>query len=1403
LLTYTVRPRFYFAAAVVASNFVWNDGTSNIGTSASITVNPINNTTYTCSLDALGCSTSTSVTVTTLPVPAQPAATNSTQCGVAIPTASVASNAGSNGTGQFYWYNALTGGTLLQGPPMGTTLATYYTNDFSSSTLTNSSIAGNASITAGGQLQLTPNALSQAGALTVNAAGYYAPTMLQVDFDQTNSPAGLADGFSYSFCDDGSATGVVPTNAELGTGSKLRIAFDTYGAGAGAAGIYILYGSNVINSPGQVVGTNGVVAYSNNITWVNASNVHVTISVTASGLCSVTVGSTAIFTNVQLPTGYASANKSNWAHFIKARTGGIAGNFLIDNLTIQTNAPSTGSNTWLSNVGTTTTWYVAERAVGGCETQRTPVTVSVFTPPTLTISNSKTVCNNTTQELTVTSFVPDYSTYSWTPTTNLFSDPGCTVPYTGGSTETVYFLSNVAGAYTYTLNASEPINGCQNQATVTMSVLPTSITTSASPASLCVTGNTVLSFTPTTNLFNGALQWLSSPDGISYTPISGANGLTYAANALSTSTYYRMSITDDNANNCLNSDYFVLVDNPSVVSTTGGSKCGAGSVTLSATPSTGGTIYWYASVTGGTALGTGNSFATPSVASTTNFYASCLGAGSNVYTGGKPSTNGADGTNTVGGIYFTVTQAMTLNSVKLYPTTAGTSTFVLYSGSVTSGTAIYTTSYTFSGANSAGVTVPVGWNIAPGNYTIYMTTNGGNCWRDFSGGTSLPATAFPYNVGTACQLTNASLAGYYYFFYSWNVTVGCESARVPVTATINAAPTLNVSNTGICAGSSSTLAVSSSNDPNYTYTWQPGNLSGASVSVTPSTTTTYTVTALDNTNGTFAGCINTATQVVTVNPNPSISSLTATPSSVNPGCNTVVTLAANTSAPATVLVGNAAATTTTSTTAVTPYSSFYESGRIQYLMTASELTALGFGAGTISSLGFDVTVTSAFNQTGYTIKMGHTAATALTGYATIIGSLQTVYGPVLLTPPAVGINTYTFPTPFTWNGTDNVIIEICHDNDNAAGSCGTCYGTSGTVRYTATSFNSTYGTYNDNATLCGTGVGTLTANTTNRPNMYINGIVGQPTDKVWQPGSLTGNSVSVTPTATSTYTVTCTNASTGCTTAGTVTVTMNPDATLTGLNPSYVVTASAVTMTGTPAGGVFSGPGVSGSTFDPATAGVGTHTISYLPTGYCVPATITVTVTPAQAAVPVKFFLQGYYIGSGAMQPTLNNQGLSNPTTDCDDVTIELHDATAPYALAYSYTGVLQTNGTINCIFPAGAVGGSYYLVVLQRNHVQTWSASPITILSTTPQYDFSTAANKAYGDNQWEVETGVFAFYAGDVNQDLAVDGFDYIDMDPDIVAGNSGYLATDVDGNGSVDAFDFLMVSPNIDAGITIQAP
>lgn len=103
----------------------------------------------------------------------------------------------------------------------------------------------------------------------------------------------------------------------------------------------------------------------------------------------------------------------------------------------------------------------------------------------------------------------------------------------------------------------------------------------------------------------------------------------------------------------------------------------------------------------------------------------------------------------------------------------------------------------------------------------------------------------------------------------------------------------------------------------------------------------------------------------------------------------------------------------------------------------------------------------------------------------------------------------------------------------------------------------------------------------------------------WSPATgLSGTSgaqVSASPSANQTYTVTGTSAQ-GCTNTAQVSVIVNPlpSVTLSGLASSYQVNAAPVILTGTPAGGIFSGPGVVNDTFNPSLAGVGgPYNISY------------------------------------------------------------------------------------------------------------------------------------------------------------------------------------------------------------------
>ncbi|HXH17987.1 MAG TPA: lysyl oxidase family protein, partial [Chitinophagales bacterium] len=61
----------------------------------------------------------------------------------------------------------------------------------------------------------------------------------------------------------------------------------------------------------------------------------------------------------------------------------------------------------------------------------------------------------------------------------------------------------------------------------------------------------------------------------------------------------------------------------------------------------------------------------------------------------------------------------------------------------------------------------------------------------------------------------------------------------------------------------------------------------------------------------------------------------------------------------------------------------------------------------------------------------------------------------------------------------------------------------------------------------------------------------------------------------------------------TATVAQPSGASFTGLDSLYEISNSPDTLSGTPPGGIFSGPGIAGNIFDPLQAGIGFHTITY------------------------------------------------------------------------------------------------------------------------------------------------------------------------------------------------------------------
>lgn len=126
------------------------------------------------------------------------------------------------------------------------------------------------------------------------------------------------------------------------------------------------------------------------------------------------------------------------------------------------------------------------------------------------------------------------------------------------------------------------------------------------------------------------------------------------------------------------------------------------------------------------------------------------------------------------------------------------------------------------------------------------------------------------------------------------------------------------------------------------------------------------------------------------------------------------------------LLGNLGTASTTTTT-TTPYNAFYEDRRMQILYLASELQAAGLSSGTITDLAFTVSAkNSTQDYNNFILRMGCTSATTLSSWQT---GLIDVYGPVTYTS-TLGTNTHTLSTPFQWDGTSNIVLEVCFDNNS-------------------------------------------------------------------------------------------------------------------------------------------------------------------------------------------------------------------------------------------------------------------------------------------------------------------------------------------------------------------------------------
>ncbi len=725
-----------------------------------------------------------------------------------------------------------------------------------------------------------------------------------------------------------------------------------------------------------------------------------------------------------------------------------------------------GSATLTGNGATTYTWnpgafvgtnfvvspasstqYTVVGATLGCSAQQT-VDITVVSAPIVGASASnQTICSGATTTLTGSGA----TTYTWNP---------------GNLTGTSVTVSPVSNTI-YTVNGSVGSCSASNTIAITVNSLPV-ILPSTSPSSICVGGSATLTA-------SGASTYTWNPGNLIGSP--------QIVSPLTTTNY---TVSGTNASGCTNSQTITLTVNSLPVilpSASPATICAGASSTLTGT---GASSYTW---NPGSLIG---SSATVSPLVTTQYTVS-------------GTLGGCSSQNTIN---VTVQSAPVVGaSASNLTVCAGQSTTLTGSGAIT---------YTWNPGNLVGTSV----TVTPAVSTVYTVTgNNGIC-----NGTntiaitvnSLPtisALASPSNI---CLGSSSTLTATGALSYTWNpgaltgssvnVTPGATTNYVvtgvnlagctntaAATVSVNSIPVLTLSSSPstICAGATSTLSASGAT----TYTWNPGALTGANVTVSPVSTTIYTVT------GANGSCSSSQTLQLVVNPTPTINA-TATPTIVCPGGSS--TLSASGAISYTWNPGGVINATVNVTPAV---STTY---------TVSGTNGFGCNGTRTISVIVNPTPTITLVATNTSICSGN--STTITANTTGAGPYSYTWNPGALSGSSVVVSPLT-STIYTVNGT------------NSTG----CLGTR-TINIIVTP-TPTVNLSSSLNPICSGNSTTLSATGA--------------TSYTWNPGSLSGSSVVVSPLTTTQYTVV---GQTGiCTASNVITVTVNPTPTLV-LNPSFTST---------------------------------------------------------------------------------------------------------------------------------------------------------------------------------------------------------------------------------------------------------
>ena len=218
-----------------------------------------------------------------------------------------------------------------------------YANPFATTAnLAGVTLTGNAAVT-GGRLVLTPSAAGNTGsAIIPNTGVALGPNnSFKMKFQLTADQAlnifgtGGGDGLTYSFADD-----VANNGNQNGSGTKFRLVFDAADNTTNLAGIYLVYGNTgAINGTSVNPTAPSTIHYVNNVAgWKTKTDVDVDFMIDDNGKATLKLDGAVIFSDIQMPAAYMTANTTTWKHAFSASTGGDALRQAISDLTISTSS---------------------------------------------------------------------------------------------------------------------------------------------------------------------------------------------------------------------------------------------------------------------------------------------------------------------------------------------------------------------------------------------------------------------------------------------------------------------------------------------------------------------------------------------------------------------------------------------------------------------------------------------------------------------------------------------------------------------------------------------------------------------------------------------------------------------------------------------------------------------------------------------------------------------------------------------------------------------------------------------------------------------------------------------------------------------------------------------------------